>query len=117
MTLSQRVEQAKPEDARGLMEELWRRIGEYEWEDGIVWRQLLDINTPEAHLAAAMMMVPEGWFLASLWQPASQNPVWRAELREGVSWEYGRAVVSRGSATPALAVIAAIVRSIGHGSA
>jgi hypothetical protein len=31
------------------------------WDGWANFDRLLDINTPEAHLAAAMMLVPEGW--------------------------------------------------------
>lgn len=108
MTLSHRAEQAKPEETRGLVEELWRRIGEYEWEDGTVWRQLLDIDTPEAHLAATMMLVPDGWKWRIM--PADSRTAWLVEVwqNDDEDGEFG----ARG-VTPALAMIAAIARSQG----
>ena len=83
--------------------------------------RFLDINTPEAHLAAAMMLVPEGWSIGLGDLRGYDPPIWRAHLRDhrpdSLSPE-GRSVIwveGNTSATPAHALIAAIARSQADG--
>ncbi len=71
MTLSQRTATAQPDDTRALLEEAWNAIhgkscdwvlwyGEIEQKhEARAFQALLDINTQEAFLAAAMMLVDE----------------------------------------------------------
>lgn len=111
MTLSTRAEQAKPEEARGLLEELFLlRVGDMALEGraaaqfGFTFRQFLLIGTAEAHLAAAMMLMPEGWGWALMPHYADlRHPERRV-----------KDCVCHG-ATPALALIAAISKAIGDG--
>ena len=114
-SLSTRAEQAKPDEARGLLEELWDELAPKLWPKvthdlhcrAETFARLLDINTPEAHLAAAMMLVPEGYTGAV-----------------GFSAPYacGAHLFAPGGAmfkasdcqSPALALIAAISKAIGQ---
>jgi len=115
MTISTRAEQAKPEEASGLLEELWEIHAKKLWAKGVpgidrlasTFSPILDINTPEAHLAAAMMLVPEGYYEQISHVTADR-------------WDVHLGYANRGpgrcgtGCTPALALIAAIARSIGQ---
>lgn len=71
MTLSQRIQTAQPDETRALLEEAYNAIhgkscdwvlwyGEIEQKhEARAFQALLDINTQEAFLAAAMMLVDE----------------------------------------------------------
>lgn len=99
--LSTRAEQAKPDETRGLLELLMLSIPDtMRWGEPRrkLWNARLDC---EAYLDAAMMLMPEGWSYTIMRHWAEvRHPIHRA--MDCV----GRA------ATPALALIAAIARSI-----
>lgn len=99
--IATRAEQAKPEEARGLLEELFLQPRYAGRVDPVAFRAFLDINTPEAHLAAVMMLVPEGWD----WTLTSSGGPGPMAITSGNE----RYVVG---ATPANALIAALARSI-----
>lgn len=108
MTLSHRAEQAAPDEARGLLEELFLQPRYAGRVNPITFRLFLDIiDTPEAHLAAAMMLVPEGWN----WTCESEGAacVFRYPQKSDAS-DYLEHQAE--AATPALALIAAIARSV-----
>jgi len=71
---------------------------------------LLDINTPEAHLAAAMMLVPDTMRIGSMGEDGDGD--FAANLVSRAVCTHGR--VGEGP-TPAHALIAAIARSIDDG--
>lgn len=102
MPLAHRAEQAGPEETRGLLEELWQATNAGSYWNGYTFRQFLDINTPDAHLAAAMMLARDyrrvefGWYEGGggwAYLHTAQDEVFEAE-----------------AATPALALIAAIAK-------
>jgi len=107
--LSTRAETAAPEEMMALLGELVDVLRPVWWDTASDRRktfwQLASI--PEAHLAAALMLVPEGW----TWDCDATAP------ECGIDWTLhhcasGRTV--KGIAdTPALALIAAIARSLG----
>lgn len=77
MTISQRAEQAGAGETRGLLEELFDVVHPvsmcWDFDQGethslrrLPFDALLAINTDEAFLAAAMMLMPEGWMIISL---------------------------------------------------
>lgn len=87
---------AHPEPIKATVE--WR-----EWNRrGTIFDQFIDINTPEAHLAAAMMLVPEGCQM-ELWSWPSGS------AEASLHFDTGR-TVERTGRTPAHALIAAIAR-------
>lgn len=121
--LATRIEQAQPGQEREVLGELFVAIrgrppfvtrlkdGDLGADDPLYWRftRMLDA---EAWLSAVEMLVPEGW---QEWQVGRQS--WKG--CNGLAY-----VLARGSmrnpllvhaATPALALAAAIARSIGHG--
>lgn len=95
--------------------------------NSIHWHTLLSINTPEAHLAAALMLVPEGWWLAGLsFVPedfrSAQEHEWSAQIAGPITWVTDDGFpepqfdCKEGIAkTPAHALIGAIARSMEHG--
>ena len=107
--ISTRAEQAKPEEARGLLEELWDELAPKLWPKvthdlhcrAETFARLLDIDTPEAHLAAAMMLRDKAVPL-----------VLRDSTPIGPCVLYGAYACN--AATPALTLIAAIARSLGQ---
>jgi hypothetical protein len=112
-TLSARAERG--DDARELLDALYQMrfghpaIHEYRQPDGqrgTTFLRLLDINTPEAHLAAAMMLVPEGceWELTTLYGVARVGINLNHGPDDGPS--YGESLMN----SPAHALIAAIAR-------
>lgn len=115
--LSARAEQAKPDEARGLLEELARRVwGWDECPNGLDpdfwvqrWVTFNRRRNCEAYLDAAMMLVPEGWTWRIM--PADSRTAWLVEVwqSDDEDDEFG----ARG-VTPALAMIAAIARSQGQ---
>lgn len=114
MTAS-RAEQAKPEEARGLLEELWDELAPKLWPKvthdlhcrAETFARLLDINTPEAHLAAAMMLVPEGAEFGLNWSRMNVD-------MGGKNWRCHVGKERASGRTPALALISAIARSMGQ---
>lgn len=77
--------------------------------------RLLAINTPEAHLAAARMLVPDCVTYCNVEECARGKP--GQHCRTEVSWE-SDGIEDRYTGigpTPAHALIAAIARSMGHG--
>ena len=107
--IATRAEQAKPEETRGLLEELILHPRYAGRVDPVIFGLLIGLDTPEAHLAAAMMLVPEGFSWSVIdrrtdpyCRPCAQ--LWKAEQS---STKQGDA------ATPALALIAAISKAIG----
>lgn len=120
MTLSTRAEQAKPDEARWLLTELVNAVDvsdSWDRERWRVWFQLCDsIDTPEAHLAAAMMLVPEGWRVSNMLEYESGGWAVYLAMRESPLTTVGcpAKIGSPGAATPALALIAAIARSLGQ---
>lgn len=115
MTLSHRAEAAAPDEARGLLDALFEASDQtLRWPIDRIeqWNALLDINTPEAHLAAAMMLVPEGcvWSVQTDFGLPGRARLWGSVLPgqiQDCGW-------SADGATPALALIAAIARSQGQ---
>lgn len=120
-TLSNQAEQAGPEETRELLEEAWRLLfpvptpaDEPEWlGHGLReplyhhWYvrkcdffRLLDINTPEAFMAAAMMLAPKGKLWGLYYDP---------RLTRGyVSDADGFGQIHTLAETPALALLSAI---------
>lgn len=116
MTLSQRLEQAGPGEQRVLLTELWLVAKEGEscqgWLAATIERSKLDrilaINTNEAFLAAAMMMVPGGWETAIYLGGQNTNVQMETEdMRQQVNFYPIDATAS----TPALALAAAIAKA------
>ncbi len=119
------------DDARDLLRELWVPVmgieppNEYKprgWQTGeptfspkwkaylskrSIFNHILDINTPEAHLAAALMLVPEGRHVEFERWADGQG---RCEISRS-----GKTSAAWGP-TPAHALIAAIARSLDHAS-
>ena len=85
-----------------------------DWRDwnrrSSVFNRLLDINTPEAHLAAAMMLVPEGLVLRQY----SKSRYVPHACEIAVDWAHG-GWVGESDHSFAHALIAAIARSIDDG--
>jgi hypothetical protein len=80
------------------------------------WCKLVEINTPEAHLAAAMMLVPDGEGHDPFWLLKGCNPNNRSRGCRAEIWIKNSHRPLRGSGpTPAHALIAAIARSMEHG--
>ena len=115
------------EDATVLLDELWQLcrgntyVGDSKQRIMLTnFLALMQVNTPEAHLAAAMMLVPEGWRLAAL---CERDP-WFVRLEttdfESITWgkggdwittiTSGHEVKATGPA-PAHALIAAITKT------
>jgi len=109
MTIATRAAAARPEETAGLLREL--RKATTDWKDVgtiSVWRCLLDLNTPESLLAAAMMLVPEGypkWAVTGRNSATIGRKVTEDANSNVLDWSY--------AATPALALIAAIAASRG----
>jgi hypothetical protein len=116
MTIATRAAAAKPEETAGLLDELFFAIhgskpervpgGSQDWLDWLDQRipfgSIIRINTPESLLAAAMMLVPEGWQYCI----TSHHGCW---IRES---DHFPTITGFGE-TPALALIAAIAQSKG----
>lgn len=111
--IATRAEQAKPEETRGLLGDLYAAI--YQKQQG--WASPVNLDQfnarldCEAYVDAAMMLVPEGyrmhldyWDTPNLQVSTAILRVWRAEP--------ATLAVSGSAATPALALIAAISRSV-----
>jgi len=104
--IAHRAEQAAPEETRELLLELRPLARPAVFASG-TFMALLDIDTPEAHLAAAMMLVPAGMTWGIFGGEASDKPqawLWpdaKRNLLSGVSCD---------ATTPALALIAAVAR-------
>lgn len=114
MTLSHRAEAAAPDEARGLLDALFEASDQtLRWPIDRIeqWNALLDINTPEAHLAAAMMLRQEG----SLWAVGSmeEGPFARY-LWPGSNGSYVGNYAEAKAATPALALLSAIAKGNGQ---
>ena len=102
-----------PIDGIGPYTPEWRK-----WQDdATVFNNILKINTPEAHLAAAMLLVPDGEGHDPFWLLKSSNPNNRSRGCRAEIWVKDRSRPLRGSGpTPAHALIAAIARSMNDGS-
>ena len=114
MTIAAIAAAAKPEETALFLEKLcWLDRGpSLLLDENRAWASdfaaLLKINTPESLLAAAMMLVPEGWALDCLKEGEVGSWYVNLRSRDWVSeWSYSKA------ATPALALIAAIAQSKG----
>lgn len=108
--LATRIEAAQPGQEDDLLEELWDACS-HAWGGYKVRARFRKMLDAEAWLSAVEMLVPEGW---QEWQVGRQP--WKG--CNGLAY-----VLARGSirnpllvhaATPALALAAAIARSIGH---
>lgn len=74
MTLSQRIQTAQPDETRALLEEAYEAIHGKSC-DWVLWygeieqkheaRAFDNMLSAEAHLDAAMMLMPEGWLIVS----------------------------------------------------
>ena len=125
MTIATRAAAAKPEDTAGLLAELSLFVAcdgtTFEFSDGVVlpdnfpwtgrFHLLLTMDSPESLLAAAMMLLPEGWETAIYLGGVNTNVQMETEaMRSGM--EYFSPIDATAS-TPALALIAAIAQSKG----
>lgn len=117
-TLSQQCETAGPEETGRL---LWHafRLLDPEATDARygAFKALLDINTQEAFLGAAAMLVPEGWAVEragwhSLGEPSAFFQLWQYRHEAG-KWRHGSGEqrAEGEAATPALALLSAILRA------
>lgn len=67
-TIATRAAAAKPDETAGLLRELYTEV-RIEFDNRghrEPFNALIAINTPESLLAAAMMLIPEGWLIVHL---------------------------------------------------
>lgn len=115
LTLSQQCETAGPEETRGLLKDASKLLHPEWWwptqtvegcEVSIPFFDLLDINTQEAFLGAAMMLVPEGWETAIYLGGENANVQMETEaMRQRIDFF----PIDATAATPALALVSAIL--------
>lgn len=118
MTIATRAAAAKPEDTAGLLDELWLQMKGATYVSDKVARHLdldnfanfLAINTPESLLAAAMMLVPDGWLIAHLSELGAAGG---CVCKLGNPETGDDTIADAGERTMALALIAAIAESKG----
>jgi hypothetical protein len=104
------------DDALLLLSELANAVWGLSADRPKWFAKFLSINTPEAHLAAAMMLLPDGEGHDPFWLLKGCNPNNRSRGCRAEIWIKNSLRPFRGSGpTPAHALIAAIARSIEHG--
>lgn len=114
LTLAQQAETASPEETRGLLEKAWSLLagGETPFKRSYAFYRLLDINTQEAFLGAAAMLVPEGtmWLVTNVGDD-NRKPVLGRSTAFAGQFDQATPGDPIEAATPALSLLCAILRA------